>query len=169
MVELVVPFKHSFIPTAMGINETCLTQYELAKETDHKEILFAECDYYWRPGSGKALLEAISSLQLVSPYDHRNFYIDRAIHSEDCKIKLVGDQHWRSTERNTMTFGITKDAFTKLFNTFLYYGYLDNEVWHESREKGYRLWVPIPSLATHMAKDWLAPSIDWKGEWEKYV
>jgi len=168
MVKQVCPFKHSFIPTNIGINETCLMQYEMAlQQTEHKEILFQECDYLYIPGSGKTVLKAIQELGLVSPYDHLNFYRDKSIHSETCDIRLVGPKHWRTVERNTMTFGITKEIFDKNYEIFKNYGYLDNEVWKDLKAAGHALWVPIPSIATHMVKDWLAPSINWKKLWEE--
>lgn len=168
MVRQIVPFKYSFIPTAIGINETCLMQYEMALQQD-EPILFAECDYLWLPNSGKAVLDGILSLGMISPYDHLNFYIDKTIHSEDCKIKLVGDQHWRTTERNTMTFGIRPEIFRANYETFKKYGYLDNDVWHELRANNQLLWVPIPSLSTHMVKDFLAPSVNWKERWKTLI
>lgn len=170
MVKQIVPFKYSFIPTAIGINETCLMQYEMAyKQTEHDLILFAECDYLWTPNSGKTLLEGISSLRMASPYDHLNFYKDPSIHSENVVLKLVNNTHWRSTERNTMTFGIKKDVFDDNYETFKRYGYLDNEVWKDLRSAGQWLWVPIPSLATHMVRDWLAPSVDWETQWKTLI
>lgn len=162
LIKEVVPFKYSYLPTNIGINETCLMQYEMAKtQIEHEEILFQECDYLYIPGSGKTVLKAIQELGMVSPYDHLNFYKDKSIHSEDCKIRLIGPKHWRSVERNTMTFGIKKEIFDKNYETFKKYGYLDNEVWKDMLKAGQLLWVPIPSIATHMVKDFMAPSIDW--------
>lgn len=160
-----VPFEHEEIWTNIGINDTCLLQYELANARDDEVILFAECDYTWRPLIGTMLEKAIKKYQLVSPYDHRNFYIDHTIHSQDCKIDLIDEQHFRTTERNTMTFGMTKEALTKNFEILKRWGYLDNEVWKEMRENGYPLWVPIPAMATHMVEGFLAPGLDWSKLW----
>ncbi|MCK9355132.1 MAG: hypothetical protein M0P59_13390 [Gallionella sp.] len=166
MIQQVVPFKYSFIPTNIGINETCLLQYEMANKTEHDIILFQECDYLYRPETGKTVLEGIQSLGLVSPYDNLNFYLDPSIHSEDVKLKLVGDQHWRSVERVTMTFGIKSIIFKENYETFKKYGYLDNDVWHTLRANGHQMWTPIPSLATHMVKDFMAPGIKWEELWK---
>lgn len=157
----IVPFEHEIMFTNLGINDSCLLQYELAKARDEDVILFQECDYLYRPLCGKLLEDAIKKYQLVSPYDHRNFYIDRSIHSQDCKIDLLDEQHFRTTERNTMTFGMTREAFEANFEILKKWGYLDNEVWHEMRANGYPLWVPVPSLATHMVKDFMSPGLDW--------
>lgn len=147
--------------TKIGINETCLMQYKLASETEGR-ILFQECDYVYRFGTGKLMVSGIDNLSLVSPYDHKNFYVDKTIHSENCKIRLVNDTHWRTTERNTMTFGTTSDIVKKHYDTFIKYGYLDNEVWRDLRGAGLPLWVPIPSFATHMVEEWMAPSVNWE-------
>ena len=166
MIYDIIPFPYDIFHTKLGINGTCLKQYELASDIDD-DFLFQECDYLYRPNTGKQLLDAIQAFDLVSPYDHLNFYKDRSIHSNYATIELLNGEHYRTTERNTMTFGMTKDAFEKNKDILNKWGYLDNEVWKEMRENGYPLYVPIPSLATHMAKDWLAPSVDWKEIWEK--
>lgn len=166
LVKDIVPFKYSYIPTSLGINETALLQYEMAYvQKDHDIIFFLECDYLF-DRDGQILLDGVKELKLVSPYDHRNFYIDRSIHSNECTIELVNDHHFRSTERNTMTFAIDAYVFKRNYDIFKKYGYLDNEVWKDMLSEGYPLFVPIPSLATHMAKDWLAPSIDWSKHYE---
>lgn len=162
-----VPFEKDIIFTNLGINDTCLLQYDLAKTTTDDVILFQECDYLTRPLSGKIMDEAIKKFGLVSPYDHRNFYIDRSIHGTVCDIDLIGEQHFRTTERNTMTFGMTREAFEKNYSILKKWGYLDNEVWKEMRDNGYPLWVPIPSIATHMVKDFLAPGLNWEALWKK--
>lgn len=162
----IVPFEKEIVFTNLGINESCLLQYELAQASDDDVILFQECDYLTRPLSGAMMEKAIRKLGLVSPYDHRNFYIDRSIHSQDCKIDLIDEQHFRTTERNTMTFGMTRKVFEKNFQILKKYGYLDNEVWHEMRANQNPLWVPIPSIATHMVEGYLSPGLDWKKYWE---
>ena len=166
MIRRIVPFKYEIKHTEIGINETMLMSYELAKYSQAESILFAECDYLWIGGAGRAFLNGLTELELVSPYDHLNFYIDSTIHSEDCKIRLINDYHWRSTERNTMTFGMSRKAFIRNYEILKKYGYLDNDVWREMRENGYRLFVPIPSCATHMVRDFLAPSRDWSKLWK---
>lgn len=166
MIKKVVPscWKWEVLHTRIGINETMLMSYEIAKSANCT-ILFQECDYIYRPNSGIDLINGVENLGLVSPYDHKNFYIDKSIHSDRVTLKLVDDVHWRSTERNTMTFAITYDKFMLGYDIFTKYGYLDNDVWLENRKLGTQMYVPLPSVATHMAKDWLAPSVDWQKIW----
>ena len=154
--------------TRIGINNTAIRSYDIARKADDT-VYFAECDYIYREDSGIDLLRGIEHFGLASPYDHLNFYIDKSIHSENVTIRLVDGVHWRTTERNTMTFGMTKEAFTSGYDIFRKYGYLDSDVWHENRAIGNQLWVPIPSLATHMAKDWLAPGINWESIWKNII
>lgn len=163
MIQQSCPFKYTFIPTAIGINETCLMQYDMALKQEDDIILFLECDYYWNPQADVSkLVDAIKTLGLVSPYDHPNFYRDKSMHSNFCQIELVSDYHFRSTERNTMTFGLRKPVLEQNIDLFREFGYLDNGQWLGLAGRGQKLFVPIPSMATHMVVDNLAPSVDWR-------
>lgn len=157
-----IPYEKEIHWTDKGINETALMQYDIAKDVNDDTILFQECDYLYRPLIGRKMEKAIKEFGLVSPYDNLNFYIDKSIHSEDTKIKLLDGQHYRTVERNTMTFGIRKDVFLECYDNFKKWGYLDNDVWLELRAKGFNIHVPIPSFSTHMAKDFIAPGLDWQ-------
>lgn len=159
-----VPFNTESHFTSIGINHTCLMQYDLARKQDDL-ILFQECDYLYRPNTGEQMVEAIESLGIVSPYNHLNFYLDKTIHSSEATLKLVGNQIYRSVERNTMTFGLRPDILRDHFDIFEKYGYLDNDVWRDLGDQGHPLFVPIPSIATHMVKDYLAPQVDWSQIW----
>ena len=160
-----VPFEKEIYFSNIGINNTMLLSYDIASEQDD-DILFQECDYLYLPQSGQKMINAIKHFGLVSPYDHKNFYVDKSIHSGKTDIELFEDHHFRTTERNTMTFGMTKKVFERNYESLERWGYLDNEVWKEMRVNGDKLWIPIPSFATHMVKDFLAPGIDWQQLWK---
>lgn len=164
MIERSCPFEYEIQESRVGQNETMLRSYELASQVDDY-VLFQECDYLYQSGVGKTYLQALKELGLVSPYDHLNFYKDRNLHSETCKLRLVNETHFRSTERNTMTWGCHSDLIKKYRHIFDKYGYLDGDVWYDLKREGVEMWVPIPSFATHMVKDWLAPSINWSLAW----
>jgi len=172
MIEGIVPMSWlqsmTIEYTRIGINETAMRAYEIAQDVSDV-VLFQECDYLYRPGSVKKLLRATQDLGLVSPYDHLNFYIDHTIHSETVGLKLVEDHHFRTAERNTMTFATRPDVFASGRDIFNRYGYLDNDVWHELRALGHQLYTPIPSFATHMVSGFMAPSVDWKSLWQMYL
>lgn len=165
MISKLVP-SAEIISTEIGINETMRASYELAEMSQKDIILFQECDYYWLPCTGKTFVKAVETLGLVSPYDHPDFYTRPDIHPKECEIALVDNKHFRTAKRNTMTFGMTKKILTDNYDRLRHWGYLDNEVWTELKEKGYPLWTPINSMATHMVKDYLAPSINWKSLWK---
>ena len=170
MIERVCPFEKKIMMTSMGINETAMLQFSMANELEGNEsILFQECDYIYSGVIGKKMDQAIQELGMVSPYNHPNFYIDKTIHSDIAMIKLVGDDYYRSTERNTLTFGIRLDVFKVNVDIFKKYGYLDDKNWGEMRERGHMLFVPLPGYATHMAKDWLTVGIDWEAIWKTLI
>lgn len=164
MIRRVVPFEKEIISTGLGINETCLKQYDLfLEQKDEDEVLFSECDYLWLSSSGQKLLDALRKLPYVSPYDHPDKYLlDKKV-----DIKLVNGKHWRSTPSTTSTFATTRDNFLKQKDIFYKYGYLDKARWEEMGSDV--LFTPIPTLATHCVTSQMAPGIDWKEEWEKYL
>lgn len=164
MLDMYVPWTHIKEHTELGINGTMLRAYELASQTDDI-VLLQECDYVWQPNSGKLMEQAIKELRMVSPYDHRNFYLDHNLHSKTCDIELVNDHHFRSTERNTMTWGCDSKLIKDNYDLFTKYGYLDSDIWRELKERGVTLFVPIPSLASHMAEGWMAPGVNWEVQW----
>jgi hypothetical protein len=150
-----------------GINATMLRSYELASKAQGY-VLLAECDYIWRPAIGRIFVDALKELDIVSPYDHRNFYIDRTIHSPTCDIELIDDYHFRTTERNTMTWGTHSDTIRECREILDTFGYLDDKVWSMLLIAGKRLWVPILSFSTHCVTDYLSPGVDWTSLWKTY-
>ena len=160
MIERVCPFEKEILMTEIGINETAILQFNMARDVEDDTILYQECDYIYQPNIGLKMVRAIRELELVGPYDHKNYYLSPE-HSNMVILKLVDDVHWRSVENATMTFGIKTSLFKETVDIWKKYGYLDKENWKEMREKGHLLFVPIPSLATHMATNYMAPSVDW--------
>jgi hypothetical protein len=163
MIDEICPFQKEVLPTHMGINNTAILQFNMARESLEDEIFYGECDYMYQPKIGKKMVSAIQELDLVSPYDHLNYYLSKE-HSDIVVLKLVDDVHFRSVENATMTFGIKTSLFKETVDIWKRYGYLDKENWKEMRELGHLLFVPIPSFATHMCKSYMAPSIEWQYE-----
>jgi len=163
MIDELCPFEYEFKPTKLGINETCLLQYELASKQPEDLILFLECDYLWNPNADvRQYISAIEKLGLVSPYDHLNYYLDKNAHSNTCQIELVDNHHFRTVETCTMTFGLRKDVLVDNIDIFNKYGYLDHDVWYDLRQfSSQELYVPIPTFATHMVIDYLSPTVKW--------
>lgn len=165
MLKRIVPFQYTYELTEIGINATCLKQYELFEAQADDEVLFAECDYLWLPDSGQALLDTLRVLPFVSPYDH----FDKYLLDEKTQMKIVDGHHWKTTSSTTSTFATTRKHFMEKKDLFYKYGYLDKARWEEIDIWSKSLYTPIPSLATHMVKSQLAPGIPWKEEWQKYL
>jgi hypothetical protein len=162
MIYTVCKFDKEVIRTTLGQNGTSLKQYEMAREQD-RDIYFAESDYLYLENSGVDLLNGLREFELVSPYDHPFHYKT----DYPSKIRLVDNHHWRSAENNTMTWAITNKLFKDHYDIFYKYGYLDHFVWDDLRAEGHELWVPAPSLATHMVSNALAPVISWSEIYER--
>lgn len=160
MIDSICPFQADYHLTNLGNFEASRYQYKLAKDQD-EDILFQEDDYTYLPNIGQKMVDGLNELGLVSPYDHPNFYKDNVMHSELVKLKLIGSTHWRTTERNTMTFAIKNDIFKRNYEIFDKYGNWDSDVW---REIDAQLWTPVPSFATHMVKDWISPNFNFNGK-----
>jgi len=162
MIDRIVPFEHEIKYTTLGIDESARQAYREAEKTSDDIILFSECDYVYRPSVGGNMAKAIAHFGLFSPYDHPNFYTAREFHSAETTMELYNNEHFRTTERNTMTFGMTREVFEKQYEILMKWGYLDGDVWHEMRANGNPLWTPIPGYATHMVEGLLSPAIPWE-------
>lgn len=137
------------------------TQLDMARDVDDY-VLFQEDDYVYLPNSGEKLLEALKVLEFVSPYDHLEFYTRNTdFHRPPFDIKLVADHHWRTIDFNTMTWGCHSNRLGEYWDTLHAHGCWDKDTWDEMAKQGAKLWSPIPSLATHMHKDFLPPGINW--------
>lgn len=164
MISSLVPWRHTTEHSNVGINETMLMSYEIAK--NHNDfVLFNECDHFYLPNIGRTFYDALNRFQIVSPYDHKNFYMDESIHSKTVQIELVSNHHFRTTERNVMTWGSHGNLILKYYDIFTKYGYLDSDLWYDLKNEGVQMWTPIPSFCTHMVSDWLAPGIPWSDYW----
>ncbi len=162
MIDRIVPSEHEIKYTTLGIDESARQAYREAEKTSDDIILFQECDYVYRPSVGGNMAKAIAHFGLFSPYDHPNFYTAREFHSAETTMELYNNEHFRTTERNTMTFGMTREVFEKQYEILMKWGYLDGDVWHEMRANGNPLWTPIPGYATHMVEGLLSPAIPWE-------
>ncbi len=162
------PYEYEIEDANLGINGTMLRAYEIAAELEDY-VVFQECDYLYNGVIGKKYLKAMKELGIVSPYDHPNFYHAREYHKEECRIKLVDNHHFRTCERNTMTWGCHTNIIKKHRDIFDKHGYLDGQVWYDLKAQGFDLWTPIPTFATHMVASCLSPGIDWKELWPTLI
>jgi len=143
-------------------NDSYLRQLDLAKDVNDY-VLFQEDDYVYLPGAGQKLLDAMKVLEFVNPYDHMEFYTrTKDQHQPPFDIKLVGEQHWRTIDFNTMTWGCHSARLLDYWDALHLHGYWDKDTWIEMGKRGAKLWSPIPSLATHCHRDFMSPGIDWE-------
>ena len=142
-------------------NTSYLIQLDRAKPLD-EPVLFQEDDYVYLKNVGKKIEDAIKELEFVNPYDHLEFYTKTYdFHKGPFEIKLIGDQHWRTIDFNTMTWGCHSGRLSDYWDILHHHGFWDKDTWDEMAKYGAKLWSPIPSLATHMHMDYLSPGIDW--------
>lgn len=160
------PFDMEVEFTQSGIRENAVHQYDFVKDDDI--YLFQECDYLYVPGAGNKMLYAARRFDFVSPYDHPDKYKEGMIPKEQDK-EYVHGYLWRSTDSTTSTFMARGSKVQEQMDLFRSYGWDDHKRWLDLGIKGYKLWTPLPSLATHMVKDYMAPDVDWQKEWEKYL
>lgn len=159
IIKQLVPFEYDIRQTEMGVYGTAEYQYTLVEDTDDF-ILFQECDYLYRENTGKQLVEACRKLGYVSPYDHPDKYPN-----EQSNIEIIGNLHWKNTISTTSTFMTPLELFKSDLDLFRKHGWVDHERWVDINQRGHKLWTPIPSIATHLVKDWMAPGIDWEDIW----
>lgn len=161
--------------------------YEMSiKKKPQDIILFAEDDYYWRPQALIEMYIAIKKLSCdyITPYDHPvrynwNFHVSPDVPHWENKIFCTGSWHFRSQESTCMTFMSKVKILKKDKNIhFLFstkdkkcpddrelFRYLQGLGVYKKKVKKKRLLLgPIPSLATHAHKLFLAPAVDWENE-----
>lgn len=130
-------------------------QIDLALE--HKDkFFFIEDDYYFLPNAGEVLSKV--SLPFWTPYDHPGYYSED-IHKYTKEV-IVDKWHWMSVISTTLTFGGTHEALQKEYSVMTKYGWADHPMWCDVTKRT-KLYAAVPSLATHMETEHLAPLVDW--------
>ncbi|MDQ1279839.1 MAG: hypothetical protein QG670_1101 [Thermoproteota archaeon] len=172
-----------------GNAATFLEQMRLLKDQHESEIVyFAEDDYLYTEKAMLEMLEMIeeSDVDFVTPYDHTDYYLAPSIHSYRSKI-VFKSRHWRTVSSTTMTFLTKKPILEKVVKYLsLYPRAGDYGMWlmmtkmrktHFSFRrtaylyklagmrlvvgKPFKLWSPMPSLATHMVESMMSLGVDW--------
>jgi hypothetical protein len=141
---------------------------------DDEIIYFVEDDYLHLENSRKILIEGLERAHYVTLYDHIDKYIPANNGgnpfiaddgSEETRVFLTNNRHWKLTNSTTMTFAavvgtLREDAESWRQYTAGTYPH-DFQCFLELRDKGRTLASPIPSLSTHCEPMWAAPLIDW--------
>lgn len=165
-VKTYCPFPMEIEFTQSGVRENAVHQYDYVKDDD--VYLFQECDYLYLPNAGRAMMNAVKYFDFISPYDHPDKYKEGMI-PKNIEYKTILNQKWRTTDSTTSTFMARGEMMKKELELFKSFGWIDHLRWIDLGIKGYKLWTPIPSLATHMVEAYMAPNIDWRSEWSKYL
>lgn len=161
-----VPFPMTVEFTNSGVRENAVHQYDYVTDDDY--YLFQECDYLYVPNAGKKMIEACDVFDFITPYDHPDKYKGELI-PEKKDIRVVGNHHWRLTDSTTSTFMARGDMVRKELDRFKQWGWEDHKRWLDFNNHGYQLWSPMPSLATHMVEEFMAPCVDWDSLMDEYL
>ena len=188
-IETLKPFHHSNdTPNVPNLNlrvihveygngaATYRHAYNLAIEEnkDYDNVYLVEDDFLHRPGSKKAMIEALDKWeQYTTCYDHPDKYLN-AVNGGNPHIKDDGEitrvmrtdnYHWKITNSTVMTFAakvgrlkldfptheeFSKDTITDSYRMFM-----------ALNEKGIGCVSSIPGLSSHLETAWLSPGYDW--------
>jgi hypothetical protein len=155
------------------------TALSWCKDIDDESIIYhAEDDYLYQPDAFQELSAAVERLPEVdyfTLYDHR----DRYIRSDDMRlgrpefVSIAGNRHWRVVESTCMTYAARARALKRdsRLHQLLSPRNLphDRTLWRLTQGIGMFWWKlpkrtlvsPMPSLATHLESEYLAPVVDW--------
>jgi len=138
-------------------------QLDLALESEHGTIYFAEDDYLYRPEAFLEISALAEAPVFWTHYDHPDRYIRSDNRDNNSPRVFVWDNwHWRTAESTCMTFGGPKHLFVETQDILREHGCTGRGMWYPIIDAGYELWSPIPSLATHLENGYLAMCVDWQ-------
>lgn len=156
------PFQHDIEIFHFGdFNEgnigTFHRQLDLAENMD--KVLFLEDDYYFLPDAGKIINEALEVFDFLTPYDHPGYY-NEPVHHYKREVEVAVGRHWQTVISTCLTFAGHGNTIKGIKDVMKDFGWADHPMWVEIT-KHYKLWSPIPSLATHMEVEYLSPNVSW--------
>lgn len=175
MIMKEVPFKKDILAfEKLGNEGSYFLQLGMASTHDGP-VLLQEDDYFYLEDSGKFINDALETVGkwigeryiFFTPYDHPDYY-DKEWHKYEKTEHLIGDHKWQKVRSTCLTFATHGKAIRELIDTMKEYGIADRPMFEKLSDEGYYLFSPIPTLATHMDKEFLAPNINWQEEWKKY-
>jgi hypothetical protein len=166
-------------PAAHGNSRSHRWAVRLATSPAAPELVYlSEDDYLYLPASLSRLIaaaETIPEAHYFTLYDHPDRYHVPATRREPrARVFLSEGHHWRSTPSTCMTFGARRatlraDRWAHWVGTVRGFP-RDDMIWRATQgvppfrlKFPKRLLIsPVPSLATHMEVDHLAPGLEWK-------
>ena len=180
----IATFKTEFIPLTdvTGIMPSILKCYEHGRDHGKEIVYFAQDDYLY---DKTAILDMVMTMidtsnklgnfTCIYPFDDPYRYIPE---NTVVKSHMVRSQkrHWRTQTATASCFMVHHNLLTKEWDLFEGMGKhkVDNVMEDETinklfYERGYYLFVPIPSLALHMQYDTEKDDqINWREWWDRY-
>lgn len=150
---------YTVIPGKGGNIETFHQQLDIVCTLPNEEKVFlVEDDYLWVPNSMSVIKRSLDEFEIMSPYDHPGHYIEERFKNEPKRLRLIDNQVYRDAPSNTLTFACRAYVIKQNVDLIKSFGIRDHEMFQELAKD---LWVPVPSLATHMVEGLLAPCRDW--------
>ena len=158
-------------------SETYRAALEMAIEenSDMDNVYLVEDDFYHKPGSKKALIEACDSYeQYATCYDHPDKYLNAEQggnphvkdNGEITRLMRTENYHWKITNSTVMSFA-TKVGRLKLdYN--IHQEYSKDKITDSYRmfmalnQQGIGVVSSIPGLSSHLETAWLSPGTDWE-------
>ena len=144
-------------------------------KNDNELIYFVENDYIHLSGAKKNLIDAFNlKVHYVSLYDHPDNYdnlkklIDfrQGLDNPNKKVLLGKYSHWVTSSSTTCTFAVKRRI---LMEDYFFFKKMckrdiprDHKIFTQLTNRGRILIIPIPSFATHIETNYLAPLINWK-------
>ena len=149
---------------------------------DDDLLYLCEDDYLYVPSAFEELVRAAKDVPqgtYLTLYDHP----DRYTRTDDARtpgqpVAVFGDRHWRRVESTNMTFAVGTATLRpdqpvhQLFARYSSYPH-DRAMWRTLQALGVRrplslirprrqLFGAVPTLATHVEQQQLAPLVDWQ-------
>lgn len=130
---------------------------EVCKLPNEEKVALIEDDYLWIPGAMGKIERALDEFNLVSPYDHPGHYLEERFQTPK-RMRLIEDQTWREAPSNTLTFATHAWLIKQNIDMIKAMGIQDHKMFTTLEHDMY---VPVPSLATHLVTGLLAPNREW--------
>lgn len=150
--------KGKHIQAQVGNVETFYQQLDYVCNLPNEDKVFlVEDDYDWRPEAITRVEEALDTFEIVSPYDHPGHYTEPRFITQPKMMRLIDDQVWREAPSTTLTFACRAYIIKQNIDLIKSFGVRDHELFTALRERGLYVYVPVPSLATHLVTGVLSP------------
>jgi hypothetical protein len=179
----IATFKTQFIPLeTRGIMPSILKCYEHGRDYGKEIVYYAQDDYLYDERAIHDMIHtmfftsnALGTHTSIYPFDDPYRYIPENTVVQSHIIRHQG-RHWRTQNASASCFMthhkvITDnwDLLEAMGNHELNNKIEDNTINKLWQQRGYYLFVPIPSLALHMQYDTeMDDQIDWLSWWKKY-